>query len=683
MNIKKWEVSPLDKDRAAQIAERHAIPFFLAMLLEIRGFRTPEQVGDLLSGSGGFSDPYLMKDMDKAAQRIRRAIDEFEKIAVYGDYDADGVTSTAMLFTYLEAVGADAMYYIPQREGEGYGMNRAAVENLHRQGVKLIITVDNGISSLEEAALAGELGMDVVVTDHHRPQPKLPAAAAVVDAYRPDDESPFKDFSGAGVVLKLLMALEDGDSRGVLEEYAELAALGTVGDVVPVVGENRLIVRAGLQSMARSPGLGVSALLERCSSGRTPSAAGLAFTVIPRLNATGRMGSPERAVQLLCCEYEEEAEALAEEICADNDRRRQVEAEIAVEAMEKIRSDPALLYSRVIVVSGQGWHHGVIGIVAARITEAFGKPCFVISEDGDSAKGSGRSVEGFSLFDAVSACGELLERFGGHPMAAGITLRAENIGKFRDKLNEYAGSAFPEMPVPAIKLDCRLNPASLTADMPRDLRRLEPFGSGNPQPLFGLFGMELREIVPVGGGSHLRLVCQKHGAFVNCMRFGTTPQEFPYRPGDRLDLAVTLDLREYRGEDRLTVTVRDLRLSDTDDGEDLRHYRLYEKFRRREPLTEEEGGLLLPTRDDLAALYRLLASYRGSPFAPQSAVRALRGFQLGKLLVALDIMEERGLIRRGPENDRIAARLLKTEGKVDVFASPVVVQLRALITAKR
>ncbi len=677
VNLKKWEVSSLDKDRAAQLAEGCSIPFFLAMLLEIRGLRDPEKIRVALGG-GGLSDPFLMKDMDRAVERIRRAVDNFEKIAVYGDYDADGVTSTAMLFTYLEAVGADVTYYIPQREGEGYGMNRKAVETLHSRGVKLIVTVDNGISSVEEVALAGTLGMDVVVTDHHRPQARLPEAAAVVDAYRADDQSPFKDFSGAGVALKLLIALEDGDAAGILEEYADLAALGTIGDVVPVVGENRTIVKAGLRRMFQGDRPGINALLDRCFSGRTPTASSLAFTVIPRLNATGRMGAPDRAVRLLCCEDEEEAGPLAEEICADNEERRRVEAEIAGEAMEKIEKDPALLYSRVLVVTGRGWHHGVIGIVAARITERFGKPCFVVSEDGESAKGSGRSVEGFSLFDAVCSCSDLLERFGGHPMAAGVTLRVENVELFRERLNRYAAEVCPEMPAPVLRLDCRLNPASLTAEMPRDLRRLEPFGSGNPQPLFGLFGMELREIVPVGGGGHLRLVCEKKGAFLTCMRFGVKREEFPFQVGDRIDLAVTLDLREYRGEETLSVTVRDLRLSGLDDGENLHSFRLYEKFRRREVLAPEEEALLAPSRDDLAALYRRLASLRGAPCGIQSLLGTLPGFSLGRLLLCLDVLEERELIRLEAGDEVLRARLLPKSQKVDIFASKVFAGLKAL-----
>lgn len=681
MDLKLWQVAPLDKERAAQLAERYSLPFFLAMLLEIRGYRTEQQVQALLGGGEELSDPFLMKDMDKAVERIRRAVDNFEKIAVYGDYDADGVTATSMLFTYLEAVGADVLYYIPQREGEGYGMNRHAVELLHEQGVKLIVTVDNGISSVEEVALANSLQMDVVVTDHHRPQKTLPEAIAVVDAYQPGDNSPYKDFSGAGVALKLLIALEDGDVEGILTEYADLATIGTVGDAVPVTGENRLIVRVGLQSLSRSGRPGVSALMERSgASERELTATGLSFTLIPRINATGRMGAPERAVKLLCCEYEEEADALAEEICADNDRRRQEEALISQEAVAKIEADPALRYSRVIVVSGKGWHHGVLGIVAARITDRFGKPSFVLSEDGDSARGSGRSVEGFSLFDAISACGDCLERFGGHPMAAGVMLRTEQIDDFRRKINAYAARVCPEMPAPVLKLDCRLNPASLNADMPRAMQRLEPFGGGNPQPLFGLFGMELREIVPVGKGEHLRLICQKNGSFLTCMRFRTRPEDFPFHIGDRLDLAVSLDLREFRGEVHLTVNVRDIRLSDLEDAEVLHAYRVYEKFRRREPLSGEERALLAPDRGALAALYRRLSSLHGASFGLRALSLSLReqGFNLGRLLLSLDMLEERGLVQCSAQGEMMTALLQKTEGKVDMFASPVYIELQAL-----
>lgn len=671
MNLKKWEVAPLNRERAAQIAERYSLPFFLSMMLEIRGFSSEEQIRGLLSG-GQLSDPFLMKDMDKAAARIRRAMENFEKIAVYGDYDADGVTATAILFTYLEAVGADVIYYIPQREGEGYGMNLQAVEKLHGLGVGLIVTVDNGIASVKEVERARELGMDVVVTDHHRPQERLPQAAAVVDAHQPGDSSPFKELCGAGVALKLVMALEGGDPQDILEEYADLAALGTVADVVPVLGENRQIVKAGLSLLARGGRAGVDALMEESGmGGKKATATSLAFTVIPRINATGRMGSPDRAVRLLTCDDPEEAQPLSQEICEDNDRRRQVEGEIAQQAIEAIQRDPQLLYSRVIVVEGKGWHHGVIGIVASRVTERFGKPSIVISVDGEEARGSGRSVEGFSLFQAVSACSDLLERFGGHPMAAGITLKPEDVALFRQRINQYAAEACPEMPAQVLRLDCRLNPGTLSPEMPQSLEPLEPFGSGNPQPLFGLYGMELREIVPVGGGNHLRLVCAKKGAMLTCMCFGVKPEEFPFVPGETLDLAVTLEAREFRGEAQLTVSVREAKLSGLDMDQCIHTYRVYEKLQRGEALSREEGEELLPTRQDLAALYRKLASLKGAAFGLQSLLGALPGFNLGKLLLCLEMLQERRLIALLGGEQRKTAELLPTQGKVDIFASPV------------
>ncbi len=683
MNIKKWEVAPLDRERAAQLAERYSIPFFLAMLLEIRGFSSEEKVRDLLSG-GTLSDPFLMKDMDKAVERIQRAIEGFEKIAVYGDYDADGVTATSILYTYLEAVGADVLYYIPQREGEGYGMNMGAVESLYHQGVGLIITVDNGISSVKEVERAKELGIDVVVTDHHRPQEHLPQAYAVVDAYQEGNHSPFWDFSGAGVALKLVMALEGGDPEEILGEYADLAALGTVADVVPVLGENRTIVKAGLEILAQGGRAGVDSLMEQSGmGGKSATATSLAFTVIPRINATGRMGAPERAVRLLTCDSPDEALPLSLEICEDNDLRREVESKIAQEIFSKIEGDPSLRYSRVIVVSGEGWHHGVIGIVASRITERYGKPCMVISTDGDMAKGSGRSVEGFSLFQAVCACGELMERYGGHPMAAGITLRSENVPLFREKINDYAKRVCPVMPAQVLRLDCRLNPAALSPEMPQSLLPLEPYGSGNPQPLFGLYGMELREVVPVGGGHHLRLICAKKGAALSCMRFGVTPEEFPFSPGEKLDLAVTLELREYRGQPQLTVSVREVKLSGLDLDRCIGSYRTYEKVQRQEPLSQEEGKDLLPNREDLAVLYRKLKAYRGAAFGIQSLLGGLPGFSLGKLLLCLDMLQERRLIDLMGGEEKKVAQLLPTRGKVDIFASPVYERAKGLVEGAR
>ena len=563
MILRKWEVRPLDKERAAAFAQTYGVPFFLAMLMNIRGLDDAAHLREFLGEGEPLSDPFLLKDMDKAAARITRAVDNMEKIAVYGDYDADGVTSTAMLYSYLETRGADVIFYIPQREGEGYGMNIGAVEYLKEQGVSLIVTVDNGISSVQEVARANELGIDVVVTDHHRPQEILPDAVAVVDAYRPDDTSPYKHFSGVGIAFKLLMALEDGagDVEDLLEAYSDLAAIGTIGDIVPLTGENRTLIRAGLERLSQSDRPGVQALLENAGvAGKALTSTNVAFTLVPRINATGRMGAPERAVRLLISGYEEEAEVLSEEICADNEERRRVEAEIAEAAFADIEAK-GYMKDRVVVVDGENWHHGVIGIVASRVTERCGKPCMIISRGETEAKGSGRSIEGFSLFEAICACGDLLIKFGGHPMAAGITLKPENIEAFRKRINQYAAEHFPQMPTQTVTLDCKLNPAALSVSMAQSLTQLEPFGNGNPQPVFGLFNMELSNVTPVGGGGHLRLTLEKNGAVITAMRFNTKPEELPYHIGDKIDLAVQLEAREFRGQPSLTVIVRDMKFA--------------------------------------------------------------------------------------------------------------------------
>ena len=671
---------PLNKDAAAKISEEMGLPFFLAMLLEIRGISEPIQIQELFASGTAFFDPLLMKDMDLAVERIRRALDEFQKIAVYGDYDADGVTSTAMLYSYLESNGADVQYYIPEREGEGYGLNMAAIHALKERQVELIITVDNGISSVEEVDYAKSLGLDVVITDHHRPQKQLPAAVAVVDPYREDCPSPFKGFSGVGVAFKLISALEgpDCDIQSLLENYADLLAIGTVADVVPLKGENRSFVSQGLKQLEHTDRIGLQALLEQSGmEGKELTAGNIAFTVVPRINATGRIGSPDRAVALLTSEDPEETQMLCRQICEDNDYRRKIESEIYEEAVAILNREPERIYDRILVLEGKDWHFGVIGIVASRLVERYGKPCIVISVNEDEAKGSGRSVEGFSLFEAVSACSEYLTKFGGHPMAAGLTLPTENVEGFREAINRYAGEHFLEMPAPEIVLDCKLNPAALTVEMPLSLKKLEPFGMGNPAPVFGLYTMTLTEAVAVGGGKHMRLLFQRNGSEIRCMKFHMTPEEFPYLPGDVLDLAVTLDAREYRGEIMLSVYVKEMRLSGLDPEILLKEQRLYEKYRRNEFLTEEEKKKLLPGREEFAQIYRFLRDRKG--WNKNEAVlfsRAGNGIEYGKFQLILDVLEERGLVELERDGEIIKVTLQRVEQKVDLYQSQILAGLK-------
>ena len=679
MILRKWEVRPLDKERAAAFAQTYGVPFFLAMLMNIRGLDDAAHLREFLGEGEPLSDPFLLKDMDKAAARITRAVDNMEKIAVYGDYDADGVTSTAMLYSYLETRGADVIFYIPQREGEGYGMNIGAVEYLKEQGVSLIVTVDNGISSVQEVARANELGIDVVVTDHHRPQEILPDAVAVVDAYRPDDTSPYKHFSGVGIAFKLLMALEDGagDVEDLLEAYSDLAAIGTIGDIVPLTGENRTLIRAGLERLSQSDRPGVQALLENAGiAGKTLTSTNVAFTLVPRINATGRMGAPERAVRLLISGYEEEAEVLSEEICADNEERRRVEAEIAEAAFADIEAK-GYMKDRVVVVDGENWHHGVIGIVASRVTERCGKPCMIISRGEIEAKGSGRSIEGFSLFEAICACGDLLIKFGGHPMAAGITLKPENIEAFRKRINQYAAEHFPQMPTQTVTLDCKLNPAALSVSMAQSLTQLEPFGNGNPQPVFGLFNMELSNITPVGGGGHLRLTLEKNGAVITAMRFNTKPEELPYHIGDKIDLAVQLEAREFRGQPSLTVIVRDMKFAAFNTEKNRASLASFEKWQRGEVLSAEDKNRLYPDRACLAAIYRALRTLNGKETDQVRFVSQFgKDMTLGLFKTALLVFEERGLVHSEIADDTFTATLIETSGKTDITRSPVLLALQ-------
>lgn len=679
MILRKWEVRPLDKERAAAFAQTYGVPFFLAMLMNIRGLDDAAHLREFLGEGEPLSDPFLLKDMDKAAARITRAVDNMEKIAVYGDYDADGVTSTAMLYSYLETRGADVIFYIPQREGEGYGMNMGAVEYLKEQGVSLIVTVDNGISSVQEVARANELGIDVVVTDHHRPQEILPDAVAVVDAYRPDDTSPYKHFSGVGIAFKLLMALEDGagDVEDLLEAYSDLAAIGTIGDIVPLTGENRTLIRAGLERLSQSDRPGVQALLENAGiAGKALTSTNVAFTLVPRINATGRMGAPERAVRLLISGYEEEAEVLSEEICADNEERRRVEAEIAEAAFAAIEAK-GYMKDRVVVVDGENWHHGVIGIVASRVTERCGKPCMIISRGETEAKGSGRSIEGFSLFEAICACGDLLIKFGGHPMAAGITLKPENIEAFRKRINQYAAEHFPQMPTQTVTLDCKLNPAALSVSMAQSLTQLEPFGNGNPQPVFGLFNMELSNVTPVGGGGHLRLTLEKNGAVITAMRFNTKPEELPYHIGDKIDLAVQLEAREFRGQPSLTVIVRDMKFAAFNTEKNIASLASFEKWQRGEVLSAEDKNRLYPDRACLAAIYRALRTVNGKETDQVRFVSQFgKDMTLGLFKTALLVFEERGLVHSEIADDTFTATLIETSGKTDITRSPVLLALQ-------
>lgn len=680
--MKLWNVAPLDKSEAREIQEKYDLPAIIAMLLQIRNIKTAEEIEDFLNNESDISSPFEIKDMDKAAQRVNRAIENGELICVYGDYDADGVTSTALLYSYLETVGAKVIYYIPSRETEGYGMNISAVEALHDKGVNLIVTVDNGIAAADEIARASELGIDTVVTDHHMPIDKLPNACAVVDLHRADCNSRFKQLSGVGVAFKLIMALEGEycDTDTLLDNYADLLSIGTIGDIVELKGENRVFVKRGLQSIVNTDRPGIAALIENAGLTGKPLTAGkVSFTLVPRINAVGRLGLSGKSVELLLTEDFDEAAEIAGAMGDDNAERRQIETDILNKIDIEIQQNPSLVMDKIIVIDGENWHQGVIGIVASRVKEAYGKPAVIISRDGENAKASGRSVEGFALCDAVAACSDLLTHYGGHPMAVGLSLNSGNIELFRKRINEYACS-IESMPFDALKIDFKLNPAGIDLDIAEDLSLMQPFGSGNPTPVFGLYNMTLNSIIPLSNNKHLKLVLSRDKTTVAAMMFFTSTDDFPYQKGDVLDLAVTLDINEYNGTRSVSIIVKSVKADKDDSEQILLSQRVFEDFCCGNPLTALQIKSITPTRDDFAVVYRFLKANSGYRHAFHTLpFRLGYKFSMGKIRVILEAMNELGLITISEGMFASNIKVNPVNGKVSLDSAAIIKRLSEVL----
>ena len=472
----------------------------------------------------------------------------------------------------------------------------------------------------------------------------LPDAYAVVDPHRPDCPSAFKEMSGVGVAFKLVCALEGDFGDILIEEYGDLVALGTIGDVVPLIGENRAMVRRGLRILNDSPRPGINALMESASiSDKLFTASTASFTVCPRINAAGRMGSANKALELLLCDDDKISELVAYEIQKMNQMRQSTESEV-FHAAEHMINESDIINDKIIVVDGEGWHQGVIGIVAARITERYGRPSVVISRDGETAKDSCRSIEGFSIYDAIEYAAEHLDHYGGHTLAAGIGLKSSDIDSFRKKINEYAQDK--EMPFAVQKIDCKLLPSSISLEMLDSMSLLEPFGAGNPQPCFGLFGVRIEDIASISDGRHIRMIVSKNGARTGVVYFGMCDKVFPFDKGDTVDLAVNLDKNVYNGDTRVSVIVRGIRHSETNEEKVLSSVRLFDKFSRNEKLSREEAERLLPDRQLQIDVYK---SIKLKPlkdkYCEAICVRiGDDGENLAKISAAIEIMLEMGIL---------------------------------------
>jgi len=644
---KIWSINYIAGDFEAdsavkEIAEATGLSEICARLIRNRGFKTPDQAKKFLNNEEAIlHDPYLLKDIVPAIERIKTAIEAKETIAIYGDYDVDGVTSVSMLYLYLNAQnGGKIGYYIPSREGEGYGLSKGAIDKLAAKGVNLIITVDTGITAYEEAIYAKSLGIDMVVTDHHECREELPECCAVVNPHRHDCTYPFTELAGVGVVFKLICAYEImkcreiGESdilgvRRICNEYADLVAIGTIADVMPIIDENRLIVTLGLSMISNTKRLGLAALIDAANAPANGSSQApkkrkitsgfIGYGIAPRINAAGRISTASKAVELLLADTEDVAKAYAEELCEINRQRQIEENRIADQAYKTIEKTFDPENDRVIVIEDDNWQHGIIGIVASRITEKYGLPSLLISFDGatrgypspdDVGKGSGRSIKGMNLVNAMNSCADLLCKYGGHELAAGLTIERDKIDKFRKRINEYAKEVLNEENlIISLEADCELSLNEVTMDLVKDIYKLEPFGVANPVPQFVLRNLTVDRINSIGNGKHTKLVVSQNGISLSAVYFGMSAAKLDVLEGEKIDLLVTVDINEYQNVKSVQLIVQDHKLSEDFVSKINSEKRRFEEIRAGGSFLPEEN--IIPDRNDFVSVYTLLRREAG------------------------------------------------------------------------
>ena len=669
-----WKVSQLEAGAVNALVGSGYAPL-VAMVLASRGIGDDRQARAYLDCNAPLLDPFLMTDMDKAAGRVGLAMSRGEKIAVFGDYDVDGITATCLLTDFLRRHGADVVSYIPGRLEEGYGLNPIAIHQLHAEGVKLIVTVDCGITAVSEAELCKQLGIDLVITDHHECKQMLPAAVAVVDPHRCDGGYPHKNLSGVGVAFKLASAL-CGSQETVLEEYADMVCLGTVADVMPLQGENRVFVARGLESLAHTKRPGIAALMAECGCApEAVSASSIGFMLAPRINAAGRMGQINLAVELFLTDDPDKAAEAARGLCELNRQRQAVESEIYRQAVSML---PMGKPPEAIVLADESWHQGVVGIVASRIAEEYACPTFLICLDGEHGKASSRSHGGFNLFASLSALSPLLESYGGHELAAGFTISRANIPEFRRQICALAAQYYTDdVPRTVLDVDCAVSPELLTLHNVDSLQMLEPCGNGCPKPVLMMKNLTIDRISMVGGGRHMRLrLCSGH-TYLNAIYFSANPQTVSIQPGDLVDVAFTPQVNEFRGTRTVQMNVIDIRPSCS--AECLPDAAPYRDMQRGN-LTSGEAAALLPDRKMLALVWRYLDAANPVQESPMCLCRKIvrwsgQPLNLGQMLTCLDIFRDVGLLTVQRQHKYVSIRLTPGEGKADLSRSQTMQRL--------
>ena len=687
MKFEQWTTASPNEAAASELRKSGISPL-AALVLAGRGVATGADAEAFLAcGAELLHDPLLMRDMPAAVARINEALEQNETIAVYGDYDVDGITSTCLLTSYLASRGARVTSYIPDRLTEGYSLNTDALTRLRLKGARLLITVDCGITNRKEADFARGIGMDVIITDHHECKDELPCAVAVVNPHRPDCPYPFKHLAGVGVALKLILALTPEERRSaVLTEYADLAAIGTVADVMELTGENRTIVTMGLRQLEHTRRPGLEMLIQESGlAGKAVTSTSIGFTLAPRINAAGRMGCPSVAAQLLLTNDRSEAAALAQTLCDLNRERQLIEQDIYAQCLTLLEQKPELAQG-AIVLAGTQWHQGVVGIVASRLTERFSAPAFMICLDEGRGKGSCRSYGGFNLFHALEQCEDLLEGFGGHELAAGFTILEENIPAFRAKMAHLAAQYTAEHQIAStLRVDADLADAELlTLENVDDLTRLEPFGTGNPQPVFSLTGATVNAITPVGKGRHTRLKVSQGDKHFDAILFSCPPEETGLTAGGRADLAFHAQINVFRSNRSVQLTIVDWKAAPSLSQLDKM---LYERWKQGDRFSDQELAMLVPERQDFVAVWRYLSAHAASNLFQESPIRLARNIArsagqwepYSRTMICLEVLQERGLIRFTHRANQLQIRIQPTRNKVDLEASQIMRALRSMI----
>lgn len=690
MKYEQWNISATSEAAIGALMDA-GYPYLVSSVLVSRGVENAEQAAVALERERTLTySPFLMRDMDKAVARIQTALTGGEKLAVFGDYDVDGITATCLLTDYLRSRGGDVVLHIPGRFDEGYGLSNEAIRALAEQGVTLIVTVDCGITGVGETDYANSLGVDMVITDHHECKDTLPAAVAVIDPHRSDCNYPFKHLAGVGVALKLVLALGgNGREDALFARYCTLAAIGTIADVMRMEGENRAIVSRGLEMIDHSDFIGLHALLREAGlAGKPITSIHIGFVLAPRINAAGRMGRAALAAELLLTADEAGAERMARELCELNRERQAVEQEIYAKAAEQMeRLPPDEKYA--LVLSSEDWHQGVVGIVASRLSEKYSCPSFMIHLSDGMGKGSCRSYGGFNLFSALEACSDLLVSFGGHELAAGFTIEEANIPAFRKKMNKYVrehtGKAIP---VSSLAIDAELTrPALVTLDEVEQLSALEPFGAGNDRPVFCLRGALLESVQSVGQNRHLKLRLQKGHTSFEGIFFSIAAGAAHVAAGDRVDAAFYLQINEFRGSRGVQLQLLDLRPSRAPGPREAELLALRDALLAGDPVSSRDAARLLPSREQFVRAWRILErdAAEGALSGPELPLLRRIAAELSgtecflRSAVCLDVFSERGLLTAERAGDIVTLRLTSDGKKVELDDSLYLKRLHRIL----